>query len=290
MMDELKRGPCRRLEADTSQSNSFSSHIPSEGASRMFQMARLPEATTSNNREPLTVTDDKKPALNFLNESSVQSGPVSTGKEIAVKDCDIIDSNPKGLPRRMFDLQLPADVYIDCEEEERSAKEAVAESSLVTTVPQDRIQGADPENNVKLSLSMGEGPNCREEIWKSYIRTQSSPTTRSLSDLNEAARETLLGKATAKFLVPRTPLAENQGLQLPMKSSTNISGLPTAFLKGRHHDEGTSSNHLHVDRDETSREWPFFNNEAGKNSLHDLGENFNWRRIFLWKQILEQCF
>ena len=83
-MDELKKGPCRCPQADTSQSNSFSSQIPSEGASGMFQMAHLPEATTSNNRAPLTATDDKKPALNFLNESSVQSGSVYTGKELSL--------------------------------------------------------------------------------------------------------------------------------------------------------------------------------------------------------------
>ena len=136
---------------------------------------------------------------------------------------------------------------------------------------------------------MGDGPNCREESWKSYICTQSGPATRNLSDLNDPARETFLGIATgsvsAKFLVPKTPFAENQGLQLPTRSSTCMSGLPTAFLKGRHRDEGTNSNHLHVDDDETSREWPFFNNEAGKNSLYNLGENlasvaFSFRNIY----------
>ncbi|XP_020257593.1 uncharacterized protein LOC109834093 [Asparagus officinalis] len=186
MMDELKKGSCRPVQTDTSQSNSFLPQIPSECTSRMFQTTRLSETTMSSNEAPLTVTDDRK-------------------------------------PRRMFDLQLPADTYIDCDEEERAGKEVVAESSSV--------------NNVKLTLGINEGSNCGELCIKKA----------SVS-------------ASTKFRGPRTSFAENQGLQFAMRSNTVFSGSPSAFL--RPYGEGTSSNRFLVDDDKTSWEWPFYSNEA----------------------------
>ncbi|XP_020273879.1 uncharacterized protein LOC109848665 [Asparagus officinalis] len=192
MMDELKKGPQKRLQVDILQSNSFSSQKPSRF---------------------VTVTDDRKPTLNFLNENSVQSGSVSTEKKISVNDGDISDSNHGEPQKRMFDLQLPAEVYIDCEEE-KAGKETVA-------------------------------------------------------DLNEPCGEICFEKAadsvSSKLPGRITPFAENQGLRLPVRLETCFSGLPTDFLKGRHFDEGTSSNHFCAGA-ETSRGWPFFNNEAGQST------------------------
>lgn len=284
MMEELNRGQSRHLQPDSSRSNSFSSQIPSEGANTMFQMAHLPEVTTSTNRVPLTVANDEKPILKFLQNCNTQSGPVATGKEIALKDGDMHDSNQTGLSKRMFDLQLPADVYVDSEEVTRLEKETIAESSSVTMVPLDKTPCSDPQNSAKLNPELAKGSNHREERWKSDVYMRIGSTTQNLADLNKPARELFFGKVydpiSAKFPGPRTALADNDSLRLPMRSNTNILGMPTDFLKGRHCDEGTSSKHLHTDDEEASGSWPFFNNKAGKNPLLVFGKKICWHSFF----------
>lgn len=255
MMCELKRGALMHLLPDTSQSNTFSFQVQCDGTNKMLQMAHPPEATTSDNKAPFTVTEDNKPDL---------TGPVYIGKESALKDGDIFDSNQKELSDRMVDLELPA-VYVDCKDE-ISEKEIVADSSLLTAVPLDRIHGSDPENNVKVNHAMAEGCNDRKDSWKSDMHPQSGLITPSLTDLNQSAREMNFGKASgsvsAKFLFPRTSLADNKGLRLPSRS-TIFSVLPS--VEGRHCDQGTSTNILPVDHDKTNQR-PFFIKEAGQST------------------------
>ncbi|KAJ6814944.1 uncharacterized protein M6B38_136570 [Iris pallida] len=267
LMDELKKkGPYGYLQADTSLSNSYSSQIPSDGTNKMRHVPHLASTSTSYNKVPVTMNGDKVPPLNFLKESCTQSGLVLTGKGAAPEDGGIMDSTSNRHPRRTFDLQLPAEVYIDCEDAEKPEKEIVADSSSVNMFPLNSIRAA-PKKDVKLALGTSESFYYRENSLKSDLCTQNG-VAHGLADLNEPVKENLFeraaGSVSYNLLGQRTTREENQGHQLLTRSNTSFPGVQSSFFRGRHTEEGTYPNLLHADKKEISQEWPFFNNEAGQ--------------------------
>ncbi|KAJ6795407.1 Uncharacterized protein M6B38_226570 [Iris pallida] len=269
LMDELKKkGPYGYLQADTSLSNSYSSQIPSDGTNKIRHMPHLASTSTSYNKVPVTLNDDKVPPVNFLKESCTRSGLVLTGKGAAPEDGGIMDSTSKRHSRKMFDLQLPADVYIDCEDAEKSEKEIVAESSSVNIFPLNSIQAA-PKKDVKLALGTSESFNYREDSLKSDLHTQNG-VTHGLADLNDPIKENFFeraaGSVSYNFIGQRTTLEENQGHQQLTRSNTSFPGLQSSFFRGRHTEEGTYPNLLYADKKEVSQERPFFNSEAGQST------------------------
>ncbi|XP_038970346.1 uncharacterized protein LOC103700861 isoform X1 [Phoenix dactylifera] len=270
LMDECQKKGLHRysIPSDTSQStNTFSSQMPCEGTTKVWQMSHLPVVNASYDKAPFASTDDTRSSLNFLREGSVQSGPISLENEVSLKDGEL-DSKLQKSPRRMFDLQLPADVYIDSEDAERSGKKDFADSSSRFTVSPSRTCSADPDNAVKLTLSTGMGPNCKKDNKIPNSWAQKGLSAQSLADLNKSIKDICFEGAADStsnhFLGLRNHSEENQGHKLSSKSNTNFLGLRSAHSKDGHRDEGSSSSFLHADKGEIGQEWPFFNSESGQ--------------------------
>ncbi|XP_054809570.1 uncharacterized protein LOC129311350 [Prosopis cineraria] len=103
--------------------------------------------------------------------------PLSNGS--SSKDV-VIESRPSKARRKMlFDLQLPADQYLDTEESEKLSDENMRGT---TTYPPDRNCTHEWENNVKLSCGNGGKAGSHED---SSQCDQSSRTRNGLADLNE---------------------------------------------------------------------------------------------------------
>ncbi|XP_026659375.2 uncharacterized protein LOC103704441 isoform X1 [Phoenix dactylifera] len=271
LMDEHQKDGLYRnsVPSVTSQSNSFSSQMPCEGTKKIWQMSHLPVANTSYDRAPFASTDGIRSSLSFLKESNLQSGPISIKNGVSIKDGELLDSKLQKFPRRMLNLQLPADVYIDGEDSERSGKKSFADSSSRVTVPPGRTFGSDPENDLKLTLGTSEGLNCKKDNMVPDSWTQNSLSAHSLADLHKPIKDIWFegGEANSTsthFLGLRTNSEKNQGHQLSTRFNTNVLGLHGAFSKDRHGDEGSSSNFLLADKEEIRQEWPFFNSESGQ--------------------------
>ncbi|KAG1366819.1 hypothetical protein COCNU_13G006090 [Cocos nucifera] len=259
LMDELKRKQLCGYSAPTgaSHSNIFSSQMPHEICGKTWQMPHQSLVNTSYRRATVPDTDNKKPTLNFLkeNEFSLENG--------GSLDERPLDPKLKRFPKKMFDLHLPAEVYVDSEDAERTEKEIVADSRVRVADMLNKIHGVDPESNVKLTLVPGDDDSCREGSWKSYLHSHGGHSIHCLADLNEPIKD-LDGKGAAGSVSNglRTQDKEVQGHLLPMKLRTNF--VHGDFFMDGYRNEGSCSNFLNTDKQEIRQEWQPLDDDAGR--------------------------
>ncbi|KAJ0973791.1 hypothetical protein J5N97_015756 [Dioscorea zingiberensis] len=153
-MIELTKGS---VPMDASRSNSSLSQMPSEVTKHVSQMYHLPGLSNSYKGMSTTDNDDLKIPLNFLENGSRTSPSSSVQKVngVLVKDGESSGSKISRYPKRMIDLELPADAYIDCEDTEGVEMENIGSSMRVVT-PLNKGSDLTPENDVKLTLSVGQ--------------------------------------------------------------------------------------------------------------------------------------
>ncbi|KAH7673467.1 hypothetical protein IHE45_08G009400 [Dioscorea alata] len=190
LMDELKRKELYRFSLPkdllcASQASSFLSQAPPGDNEKKLRPSHL-----SFGNVP----------LNFLNEnqSSVQSCR-STVENGGLKDDEVSKSKSNRFPRRMLDLELPADVYID------------NEMGFAATMQ--------PGNDLKLTLGTGEDSGCRENSQKLDSRLKNC----DLADLNEPAKECsdrAIGYAPTFIFGTRTGCEVIQENKLPLRTET----------------------------------------------------------------------
>ncbi|XP_010904924.1 uncharacterized protein [Elaeis guineensis] len=259
LMDELKRKQSCRYSAPAwaSHSNTLSSQMPHEICGKTWQMPHQSLANTSYRRATVPDTDNKKPTLNFLKEN--EFSPENGGS----LDKRPLDPELKRFPKKMFDLHLPAEVYIDSEDAERTEKEIVADSHVRVADTLNKVHGVDPESNVKLTLVTGDDDSSREGSWKSYLHSRGGHSIHCLADLNEPIKD-LDGKGAAGTVSNglRTQHKEVQGHLLPMKLRTNF--VRGDFFMDGYRNEGSCSNSLNTDKQESRQEWQPLDDDAGR--------------------------
>ncbi|KAM0937457.1 hypothetical protein DsansV1_C25g0188681 [Dioscorea sansibarensis] len=195
LMDELKRKEMYRFSLPkdslgTSQASLFLSQAPTGDTEKKLHASHL-----SFGNVP----------LNFLNEnrSSVQACR-STVENGGPKDDELLESKSNRFPRRMLDLELPADVYID------------NEMGFAATVK--------PGKDLKLTLGTGEDSGSRENSWRLDSRLKNC----DLADLNEPAKECsdrAIGSASTFIFGTRTGCEVIQENKLPMQGETTARSL-----------------------------------------------------------------
>ncbi|KAG5059515.1 hypothetical protein JHK87_000544 [Glycine soja] len=95
------------------------------------------------------------------------------------KDVEVLESRPLKVRRKMFDLHLPADEYIDTEESEKLSDEKTSDPSFFLP---DRNCKTGKEGDAKLFCGNGEKTGCQEDTSRSE---QSLRRRNGLADLNE---------------------------------------------------------------------------------------------------------
>ncbi|XP_058081357.1 uncharacterized protein LOC131229416 [Magnolia sinica] len=268
LMDELQKKELYSysISAETSsQSNLFSSRVPSEYMHKMWQMPSLPVVNSSYCGTSISGTDNRRSSLDFLKESSMQAGVRGS-----VKDCEVSDSKCKKFPRKTFDLQLPADEYIDSEDGEATEEEKVREMSLGAKHCLDRHCGSGPRSGESLSLGAGQNPSCGANDWKLESHVRNSCRSRCLADLNEPIRgicsEEAEALASSNFQVPMAFHEEIQGRQLHTEPKASVPVLQRdSFLDNQKGgDHRTHLSILHPEDGEKRREQLSYPHEAGK--------------------------
>lgn len=125
-MDEIKRNELHehnsRLEASWSNSS-----LSSKNAQKICCSPNLPWSTSQSS---VLIAETFQLPLAPAQEKGIQIRPAPTVTEECLKDSKLSESKYRKVGKKILDLQLPADEYIDIEEGE------CLENEMVTEVPQ----------------------------------------------------------------------------------------------------------------------------------------------------------
>ncbi|KAA0034455.1 uncharacterized protein E5676_scaffold1932G00040 [Cucumis melo var. makuwa] len=118
LMNDIKRSEQRHpIPVDISFSSSpLASQSTPDGA-RKWHLPNFPLAISSSGPSVPGV-EDVKSSLSSLKENNRSDGLLPSQNGTSSKDCEVLESRHSNSRRKTFDLQLPADEYIDSEEGE----------------------------------------------------------------------------------------------------------------------------------------------------------------------------
>ncbi|GAB2280227.1 hypothetical protein Dimus_014870 [Dionaea muscipula] len=218
LMDEFKRKEGYQLQTpyETSSSSSpLPSQIPSEDAPK-WNASSFPLGSSTPSKLHGPAPAIVQSSLNEITGKSIQVSPVSHRNCSSPKDSQTSESRPSKLRRKMFDLQLPADEYIDIDE---------VQQCVETNRPLDKNHKSASERGVKLFLNHHEKIECNGNgINSDFPPRKSNP----LADLNEP----FLVEEPTSF-----PSVEFSGNTMPRDGSysVNFLGLPREILQNSQH-------------------------------------------------------
>ncbi|XP_068657318.1 uncharacterized protein [Aristolochia californica] len=253
LMNELHKKEVCQFPKSNPHSTPFSSCMPSEDFKKTWQLPGLSMMNLGSSGPSISATDHQQSSLNFLKEMS-KSLPPSLIQIGSSKNCEILEHKQKSLSRKSFDLQLPADEYIDSDDGEGNGEEKNNEVLSGEAYGINRTAGVKIENDVKLTLGTRDEHNHLQE-------------TLCLADLNEPVQEMgdeeLEGSAPVKNFGTRPHHEESEG-----RKRSGILTCQRDFFqnndKGR--DYGNASNFLHVGNQGTKPGWLSHNQESGLNN------------------------
>ncbi|WOK99653.1 hypothetical protein Cni_G08365 [Canna indica] len=273
LMDDIQtRGFHRSLiPQEASHSNSFSSQRQSKHSEKMAQMSHLPVGNTSYGKIPFAITE--RSHVIFKREDNVQSAqiPLLSGASqndaeadnvqsaripllsgASQNDAEAVDYKPQ--KKRTFDLQLPADVYIDIEDSDGSGQMNIAEPSYSASIYKNGTSPLYSENDMKLTVGNSQKVGC--QVLNSVTRIDKSAC--GTVDLNEPTTKVSSESPATQLHGLKANNDYNQEHYSSIRSNTT-------FMT-RHGDQQMPSDLLHRDI-YTKGGWPFFNHESGKNRI-----------------------
>ncbi|XP_072991715.1 uncharacterized protein [Typha latifolia] len=219
---------------------------------------------------------DNRP-LNFLKQENLLHSSSQTENGGSLEHDVLLNSKSKKIPRKVFDLHLPADAYIESEDAEEAEKQIVAESSFRSLDPLNMIYDAEPENSIKLTLGNSGNRIPIQGSRRPSIHPQKDLSVHNLADLNKPI-ENLCGEdqefsKSSYSCGMKTYSKENEG-QFNLKPSTNF--VHKDFFIPMHREELSSSNFLEVDKEE-GQKWPCLDKGAGqsRHNVNSLSSGFS---------------
>ena len=236
-MDEFKRKEFHktRMPIESSLSSSpLASQITSDA--RKWHIPSFPLANSVCARPSVSGVEDIHSTLSSIKGNSAQGGPFLSQNGGNSKDLEVLDSRPSKVRRKTFDLQLPADEYIDTEEGDQISKENV---SGMSSYHSNRNHKVGPENGVKLFPIDGRKSGFQGEALTSDSCLESR---NGLADLNEPIQiEETNASGYVDVLGRRACHLEVQGPDLSAKPSSQFLSLQKEISLNSHNgtDNGT---------------------------------------------------
>ncbi|KAL6983403.1 hypothetical protein U1Q18_016790 [Sarracenia purpurea var. burkii] len=263
MMDEIRRKELykHRIPIVTSSSSSkLVSQMPSEDAEKW----RRPTVALANSicppRPSASGAEIINSALSCTERNDTESGQIPFQNGCSSNDCVVLESRPSKVRKKFFDLQLPADNYIDTDEEEQSLDNKTPDIS--SCPPSENYKSAF-ESSVKLDINGGSKINCDGDASRSGSCLKGSF---GLADLNEPIQVEEATLPTFVDLIGRAAgHTEIEDLDLAAKTKSKLLlGLPMEILQNsqRGSNNGTSIN-LHIENKGNGRECLSYIYEAG---------------------------
>ncbi|XP_031742535.1 uncharacterized protein LOC101222648 isoform X3 [Cucumis sativus] len=182
LMDKIKSTELsrNRLHVDSLLSSSpLTSQVTSEDASRR-NLPCFPMANSSSARFSISGVEEGHSSLIPVKGNNQMPCFFPSQSESTVKDLKVLGSRPTKLRRKMLDLQLPADEYIDSEDGEQFHDENVADTLSHNHNTNPKI---DLERDAKLYADDSEQSGCLQNAHK--LGTCLEKNTSCLTDLNE---------------------------------------------------------------------------------------------------------
>ncbi|KAF9677115.1 hypothetical protein SADUNF_Sadunf08G0074200 [Salix dunnii] len=219
LMDEIKTKELlkNRLPVETSfLSSPLPSQITSEDACK-WNIPSFPLAKSICARPSTSGIEDIHSPLSSMKGSSAQASPLPSQNSGASKDMEILESRPSKVRRKMFDLQLPADEYLDTEGGEQLQDENV---SGVSSYVSNRNPKIASQNERNLFLGNGGKNNCQGDALRSESRLRSPVNVGDLNkpieveEANASAYVDLLGCTSSQVVSQRHELASKPKQEL----------------------------------------------------------------------------
>lgn len=256
MMEEVRRKELHkhRISIDTSSSSSLlPSQIPSEDA-RKWQIPSFPLANSNCGRPSLFGAE-------------IIDSPLSCTKGSSSKDCEVLECRPLKVRKKLFDLQLPADEYIDDTEEGEQVQDNKTYDA--SSYPFNGNNGITDKNGVKLFLG---GGGQKADCFGDASSDQCLRGLSGLADLNEPihVEEANAPAASVDFLGHSACGGEFRGVDLSAKPTSKFLGFPHEhFQKSQNGISKGAFNDLSIENKSNGREWLSHVREAG-NSKSDV--------------------
>lgn len=261
-MDEIKRKEVHknRIPAETSLSSSpLASQITSEDA-RKWHIPSFPLANSVCARPSTSGIEDIHSPLSSMKGSSAQASPLPSQNGGISKDVEMLESRPTKVRRKMFDLQLPADEYIDTEEGEQFRDENVSGISIYLSNRNHKIA---PDSEINLFLSNDGKNNCQRDASRSESCLKS---TNNVGDLNKPIEvEEINASAYGDLLGCTSSHGETRGHELAAKPKSQLLGFPKEILPKSHHESANGTfNNPHLQTNTDGKQWLPHLRETGK--------------------------
>ncbi|MCL7024871.1 hypothetical protein MKW94_007222 [Papaver nudicaule] len=249
LMNEFKRNEfqkyARPMEVSQS-SNQFSSQTASQDVKNTWQVPSFPISGVESMQSPAC----------FIRESSLHVTPN------VVQDGSVVEedekSKSKQVPRKMFDLQLPAYEYIDSDGE--TGEEKVSQSSKVAAYPLKRNRGVASVTDMKLSLGGGVNLRCQGDASRSDTHVSNRI---GLADLNQPIQiEETVYPTPVDFLGTAAALhGRTQGEESLAKA--NYPGFPRDYFSNAQNDKSSESHQNGLCLENEGRREKPYNLESG---------------------------
>ncbi|URE48156.1 hypothetical protein MUK42_14378 [Musa troglodytarum] len=250
--------------AETSKSSMFLSQMPPEFGEKMWHLPHPSRANTSNTTANVRDNDDDR-VSNFLKEGATQCSSTKNGGNF--KD-DGPHTKFKTIPKRMFDLDLPADAYIENEDIERAEGENVSEPCIMAAETLKRISGIKADNNVKLTLGNVEIPVSGKGISKSDLHPRNGLSIHRLADLNEPFKDSCEEGAISLGSYKSSGLnSDVEELQQPWNLTRSKNKSPQRNLFMDKHINEVSMNYLDTDKVERGHQWLLSHSDSGQSKI-----------------------
>ncbi|KAL5553690.1 hypothetical protein UlMin_041091 [Ulmus minor] len=286
MMDEVKRKEIHnsRRPIDTSSSASpLASQITSED-SRKWHNRGFPIVNSVCGRPSISGIEGIHSPLSSIKGNSPLSGPFPSQNGGSSRDLEVLESRPTKVRRKMFDLQLPADEYIDTEEREQINDNQV--SAVSSSYPSENCKIA-PESQVKLFFGDGGNNACKGESLRSDVCLRS---TNGLADLNEPIQlEETKETNTSSYIDLEAHNSCNGKIQNPdlsAKSNLQLLGLPKEISLSSYGNSNSTHYSLHLQNNGNgTARFPHVL-EAGlrESNLHSVSQGLQSDKLLLSSQ------
>ncbi|MBA0751734.1 hypothetical protein Gogos_000638 [Gossypium gossypioides] len=248
LMDEVKKKELQKDQVPTGPSLS-SSLLASQITSEVAHKCHIPNFPVANSvcgRPSISGVEDAHSRLSSLKGSSIQAGPFLSQNGVNLKDVEVLECRPTKVRRKMFDLQLPADTYIDIEEAEEFRNDTA--SSFSTYLPNGNGK-IEPESGGKPFRNGVGKTSCHRDGSKSDACSKGKSC---LADLNEPVEiEETNGSAHSHFVRHDH---YHTGHELLAKPKPELLGFPKDISVNSHRQsDNRPITNLHVENNENAR-------------------------------------
>ncbi|EEF50793.1 uncharacterized protein LOC8289151 [Ricinus communis] len=252
LMDEAKRKELykNRMPIEKSLSSSpLASQVTSEDA-RKWHLPSFPLGNSVCAGPSTSGIEDMHSPLSSMKGSSAQASPLLSQNGGTSKDLEILESRPTKVRRKMFDLQLPADEYIDTEEGEQLRDE---NACGISSYFSNRNHKVVHENGINLLIGKGGKKNCLGDALQSesFLKSKSN-----LADLNEPIDVEDTNASANDLLGCTSSRCETQEHGLAAKQKSQFLGFPQEILLNSHHGSTNGTlNNLHLQNNANRKLW-----------------------------------